>query len=206
MPSLQELIMNHARSVPEGVLLCPSALLHLGTRAAVDKALSRLAQGGRLLRVCQGMYVKPQETRFGSRPPSVEKVIASLSVLSGETIVLSGAAAANALGLTGQLPVEPIYLTSGANRQLKLGELTVELRHAPRWQLLAPNRTAGAVIRALAWLGPQDVDKGLETAKQHLSAADLDELAAARAFMPAWVAEPVSSLVAADHHPYGGRA
>ena len=206
MPSLQILILNHARALPEGALLCPSALLHLGTRAAVDKALSRLAQGGRLLRVCQGMYVKPIETRFGRRPPSVEKVIASLSALSGETIVLSGATAANALGLTGQVPVKPIYLTSGANRRLKLGELTVELRHAPRWQLLSPNRTAGDVIRALAWLGPQDVDKGLAAAKQRLSAEDLDELAAARAFMPAWIAEPVSSLVAVGYHPHGGRA
>ena len=130
MSSLPTLILNQASESPEGALLCPNALLHLGARAAIDQALSRLARRGRLLRVCQGMYVMPIDTRFGTRPPAVEKVIASLSALLGETIVPSGGAAANALGLTTQAPVRPVYLTSGPNRRLKLGELAVDLRHA----------------------------------------------------------------------------
>ena len=95
MPSLPRQIMDQAAGSPEGVLLCPSALLHLGTRAAVDQALSRLARKGALIRVCQGVYVRPIQTRFGLRPPNVAKVIASLSELWGETIVPCGGAAAN---------------------------------------------------------------------------------------------------------------
>ena len=87
MSSLPNLILNHASESPEGALLCPNALLHLGTRAAVDQALSRLARRGRLLRVCQGMYVMPVDTRSGTRPPAVERVIGSLSSLLRETIV-----------------------------------------------------------------------------------------------------------------------
>ena len=52
MPSLPQAIMKHAGELPEGELLCPNALLHLGSRAAVDQALSRLAHGGRLISVC----------------------------------------------------------------------------------------------------------------------------------------------------------
>ena len=196
MPSLPRQIMNQAAESPEGALLCPSALLHLGTRAAIDQALSRLARKGALMRVCQGVYVRPIQTRFGLRPPNVEKVIASLSELWGETIVLCGGAAANALGLTTQVPVRSVYLTSGPSRKLRLGELTVELRHAPRWQLAAPYRPAGEVVRALSWLGPDEVEAGLEMIGGKLSAEDFEELAASRAVMPAWVAEPVSALVA----------
>ena len=196
MPSLPRLIMEHASESPEGFLLCPNTLLHLGNRAAVDQALSRLARSGRLNRICQGVYVCPVETRFGPRPPAVEKAIASLSALWGETIVPCGGAAANALGLTTQVPVRSVYLTSGPNRELKLGELTVELRHSPRWQLVAPHRSAGAAVRALAWLGPQEVAESLGIIRQKLSAGELDELAAARALMPAWIAEPVSTMVA----------
>ena len=196
MSSLPNLILNHASESPEGALLCPNALLHLGTRAAVDQALSRLARRGRLLRVCQGMYVMPVDTRFGTRPPAVKRVIASLSSLLRETIVPSGGAAANALGLTTQAPVKTIYLTSVPNRRLKLGELAVDLRHAPRWQLVALYRMAGDVVRAIAWLGPQEVDKALRTIEPKLSAEDLEELADSRAIMPAWIAEPVSAIVA----------
>ena len=198
MPSLPELIMDHASESPEGNLLCPNALLHLGSRAAVDQALSRLARSGRLSRVCQGIYVRPVETRFGPRPPSVEKVIASLAELWGETIVPCGGAAANALGLTTQVPVQTIYLTSGPNHKLRLGELRVELHHAPRWQLVAPYRSAGDAVRALAWLGPQEVEESLEVLAQKLSKEDLEEMAVFRAVMPAWAAEPVSAMVARD--------
>ena len=196
MPSLPRLIMEHADDSPEGALLCPNNLLHLGSRSAVDQALSRLSRSGRLNRVCQGVYVRPVETRFGPRLPAVDKVIASLAALWGETIVPCGGAAANALGLTTQVPIQSVYLTSGPNRKLKFGELTVALRHAPRWQLVAPHRSAGDAVRALAWLGPEEVEESLGVIGRNLSAEDLNELAASRAMMPAWIAEPVSSMVA----------
>lgn len=196
MPSLPRLIMEHAAELPEGSVLCPNVLLHLGNRDAVDQALSRLARSGRLSRVCQGVYVRPVETRFGPRPPSVDRVIDSLAALWGETIVPCGGAAANALGLTTQVPVRSVYLTSGPNRKLKFGEGTVQLRHAPRWQLVAPHRAAGDAVRALAWLGSQEVEESLSLIVRKLSAEDLDELAASRAMMPAWIAEPVSAMVA----------
>ena len=196
MRSLPSQIMSHAAELPEGTLLCPSALLHLESRAAVDQALSRLSRKGDLMRVCRGIYVRPIRTRFGPRPPVVEKVIASLAELWGEPIVPCGGAAANALGLTRQVPVRSVYLTSGRSRKLRLGELTVELRHAPRWQLAAPNWPAGEVVRALSWLGPGEVEAGLEKIGGKLSTEDFQELAASRAIMPAWIAGPVSTLVA----------
>ena len=196
MPSLPAHIMSYAAESPEATLLCPSALLHLGSRAAVDQALSRLARKGELMRVCQGVYVRPIQARFGLRPPNIEKVLAALSALWAETIVPCGGTAANALGLTTQVPVRSVYLTSGPNRKLKLGGLSVELRHAPRWQLVAPHRPAGDAVRALAWLGPEEVEENLETLENKLSPEDIDELAATRAVMPAWLAEPVSAMIA----------
>ncbi len=195
MPSLPRHIMNQAVELPEGALLCPSALLHLGSRAAVDQALSRLARSGQLMRVCQGIYVRPIETRFGPRPPAIEKVIESLSKLWGETIVPCGGAAANSLGLTTQVPVRTVFLTHRRNRKLRLGKLTVELRQAPRWQLAA-HGPAGEVIRALSWLGPDEVDLGLQSIGDALSDDDFRDLAASRALMPAWMAETVSAMVA----------
>ena len=55
---------------------------------------------------------------------------------------------------------------------------------------------AGEVIRALAWLGPEEVREGLQTVLPTLSREDIDELADARATMPHWMAEAVSLLVA----------
>ena len=196
MPSLSNRILDHAANHPEAAPLCPGALLHLGNRAAVDQALSRLARSGKLMRICRGVYMRPVTTRFGSHAPDIGKAIASLSALWGETIVPCGGAAAHILALTPQTPVRPVYLTSGPSRRLRFGALAVELRHAPRWQLTQPHRRSGDVIRALAWLGPQEVENGLEAVKSRLSREDVEQLAAARATMPAWMAAPVTTLVA----------
>ncbi len=196
MRSLSRRIMEHATTLPEATPLCPSALLHLGNRAAVDQALSRLARSGDLMRICQGVYMCPVETRFGLRSPRVDKALTALSKMWVETIVPCGGAAANRLGLTTQNPVRMVYLTSGPNRRLHFGQSIVDLRHAPRWQLVAPHQKAGDVIRALAWLGPAEVEDGLEAVLPTLSVSDRDELAAARAVMPNWMAEPVSARLA----------
>ena len=195
MPSLSKRIMEHACSLPEAKPICAGVLLHLGNRTAVDQALSRLARSGRLIRICQGVYMRPVETRFGPCAPSVDKALSELADLWSETIVPCGGAAAHVLGLTTQIPVRSVYLTSGPDRRLRFGNLEVELRHVPRWQLAAPRRRAGEIIRALAWLGPHEVREGLQTVLPTLSPEELDELAQARATMPHWMAEPVSTFV-----------
>ncbi len=196
MGGLANRIMEHAAALPEATPLCPAALLHLGKRAAVDQALSRLARSGRLMRIFQGVYMRPVETRFGHCAPRVGKALEALSALWGETIVPCGGSAANRLGLTAQNPIREVYLTSGPSRRLRFGALAVELRHAPRWQLAAPHRKAGGVIRALAWLGPQELEDSLGAVLPGLSEEDLEELAAARAVMPIWMAEPLSARIA----------
>ncbi len=196
MPGLPSQIAEHAATLPEGTPIRANGLLHLGNRAAVDQALSRLARQGLLLRVCRGVYVRPIETRFGVRAPGAATVIEALSALWGETIVPSGGAAANVLGLTTQVPVRLVYLTSGPNRVLRLYALIIRLRHAPRWQLVAPGRPAGLAIRALAWLGPAEVERNIEQIERKLGPADLAELAATRPILPLWIATPLSALVA----------
>ena len=196
MPSVSKRIVSHVRSLPETAPIRAGALLHLGNRTAVDQALSRLGRAGSLMPICQGIYMRPVETRFGPCAPNVDKALDALADLWHVTIVPGGGAAAHVLGLTTQIPVRSIYLTSGPGCRLRFGILDVDLRHAPRWQLAAPRRWAGEVNRALAWLGPAEVQAGLQAILPGLSPQDVSELAEARATMPHWMAESVSQLVA----------
>ena len=196
MQRLTEEILEHSRTVPEGALLTAKGLLHLGQRAAVDQALSRLARRGKLLRAGRGLYVRPVESRFGARAPTTEKVVAGLAELRGETVASHGAAAANALGLTAQVPVRSVYLTSGPSRTLRLGRQSVEMRHAPAWQLVLAGRPAGEILRALAWLGPSKAEGALVTLRRTLPASDLQALAKAAPLLPTWLAQQVSQSFA----------
>jgi hypothetical protein len=194
MEAIAEQILKLAQKQPEGGSLSAKALLHLGNRAAVDQALSRLVRRGSLIRAGRGIYVRPVQGKFGTRPPSAAAVVRTLSTQWGETITPHGAAAANALGLTTQVPAREVYLTSGRSRQLRLGAQTVELRHAPSWQLLLPQRRAGEALRALAWLGPEHAAEALQALLHRLSKSELRELAAVRPRLPTWMAQQVSAI------------
>ena len=95
MESLSKRILDEVATLPEATPIYAKALLHLGKRAAVDQALSRLARRGQLPRVGRGLYLRPIETRFGTRAPSVETVLEALKTEGGEMIAKSGASAAN---------------------------------------------------------------------------------------------------------------
>lgn len=195
MERMAESIMHIAATLPEGAPLAAKGLLHLGSRAAVDQSLSRLAARGELIRAGRGIYMRPVQTRFGPRSPSVEKAIEALSVQKGETIVPSGAAAANALGLTTQVPFRSVYLTSGRSRTLTLGRQSVELRHVPKWQLVFGNTTSGQAVRALAWLGPEQAPGALQTLRTNLSDSAKTELITAAPQFPTWLARLIGRLV-----------
>ena len=198
MQTLTKQVLEHATGLPEGTPLVAKELLHLGSRAAVDQVLSRLARRGVLLRVGCGIYALPVESRFGTRAPSTVKMVEGLANQRGETIVSHGAAAANTLGLTTQVPMRAVYLTSGRSRHLTLGAQTVEFRHAPIWQLIFPGLTAGDVVRALAWLGPEKAGEAILKLRSKLPPSELEKVASARSRLPTWMAQEISALVTHD--------
>jgi hypothetical protein len=104
MKTVAEGILNEAKALPEGALISAKEFLHLGSRAAVDQALKRLNDRKELMRLYWGVYVRPITTRFGIRAPAAEKVVERIAGTGAETIVPHGAAEANSLGLTTQVP------------------------------------------------------------------------------------------------------
>jgi len=192
---LAELIMSHARTLPEGEPLFAKQLLGLGARAAVDQALSRLAGSGALLRVGRGIYVRPVESRFGTRPPETQKLVEAIAEARGETVASHGAAAANDLGLTTQVPTRSVYLTSGRSRTLILGKLKIELQHAPSWQLILADKPGGQIVRAMAWLGPERAQSISPLIKKKAPRGAIEEVARASMRLPGWMAQQVSELV-----------
>lgn len=195
MPSLSGKITLYAEKFPEGHVFSPRSFLHMGNRPAVDQALYRLVRKGSMIRIFQGGYVKAINTPSGKRSPDLEKVLDSLQKIWMRPIVPSGAFAANSIGLTDQVPSRLTYLTSGPDRQLSLGELEVDLLHAPPWQLVAPGRLAGTIIRALAFLGPEETETALNSIVPGLSEQERADLFSMRSRVPMWIVEPLSAFV-----------
>jgi len=192
MKRLTESILAEAAKLPEGTPITAKMWLHLGNRAALDQALSRLVRRGKLLRAGRGVYVAPVASRFGSRAPAAQKVVEELSMRRGETIVPSGANAANALGLTTQVPTRTVYLTSGRSRKITLGKQIIHLQHAPAWQLTLAKEPAGEIVRALAWAGPKGVSAALKEIEAKVPQSEFQRISQQISLLPLWMATALS--------------
>jgi hypothetical protein len=192
MNSVPSRIVAYAKSQPEGALFGAHELLGFGARAAVDQALVRLVNAGDIMRVARGTYTLPVATRFGLRGPDELLLARSFARREGVTIARHGADEAHRLGLSTQVPVKTVWLTSGRAALLSVGSQTVAFKPAAQWLLADPGGRAGALLRAVAWLGVDEAVEQLRALGPSLSAAERETLLDARGQMPGWMAKAVS--------------
>ena len=196
MKPLTEAIMEYAEGLPEETVIRAKSLLHLGNRAAVNQALSRLVKRKQLSRISRGFYVRLLDSRFGKYSAFPHLVAESLAHAIGESVLPNPSVTANILGLTTQNPIREIYITSGRSRWLTFGRLRVEMRHTPRWYFSVGDRMPGRVLRVAGWEGPLNAANILHRLKGELSPSDLHEMATACPKLPSWLAKEVSEFVA----------
>ena len=158
MTGIADKIMQRLSVQNSGRWVCtPKDFLDLGSREAVDQALSRLAKAGRLRRIGHGLYDAPRISNVLNRtaPVDLDAAIAALARRDGVRIIPDGLVAANHLGLTNAVPAKASYVTDGHTRTLKIDGRTVRFRHAGPNVMQWAGRPAAPVVQALRWLGPR---------------------------------------------------
>jgi hypothetical protein len=189
-------ILEYARQQPEGAVFGANELVGCGERAAIDQALVRLASSGELTRVARGVYALTVATRFGRRAPDAERLVRGYAQREALVVARHGAAEANRLGLSTQVPMRSIWLTSGPSTELHAGAMTIELKRAQRWLLVDPEGRAGATLRAIAWLGADQVDEHLARLRGALTDEERQTILDARGLMPSWLARTTTTALA----------
>src|SRR5262245_14325576 len=125
MPSVPDQIRARIQAAGPGSVHVPADFLNLGSRAAVDQALTRLTRAGTLRRLARGVYDWPsQHPRLGLLSPSLPRVAAAIARSTGSVLAVPGAQAANQLGLSTQVPAGLLYLTDGPSRRVPVGSRT----------------------------------------------------------------------------------
>lgn len=132
--------------------------------------------------------------KLGPLSPTPDDVAQALARETGSQVQISGARAANALGLTTQVPARTTYLTDGPSRRVVLGKRVVDLRHASPKHLIAPGSAAGMVVQALRHLGPVRAADVVQIAARRLSANDKKTLASSAVRAPAWMRPTLVSI------------
>src|SRR5215213_5083279 len=196
MANLTDTIIKRIRAKRRGFIFTPKDFLDLGARAAVDQALSRLANRGLIRRLTRGIYDYPKVSpKLGPLSPSPQALAKTLADRTNSQLQLTGAHAANALGLTTQVPAHVVYLTSGKSTRFRLGNQTIELRHVAPRSMAGAGTPIGTIIQALKYLGSDNIDvRTIDKLKRTLSANDKRDLKKDIDSVPDWLRPYIAEI------------
>jgi hypothetical protein len=176
--------------------------MDLGSTDAIGMALMRLNRRGAIRRVRRGYYDRPRlDPVLGELSPSPRELLAALARRSGMRFQPGPAAAANALGMSEQVPMRLVYETDAPSRTVTWGTRgSIKLqRRAPR-DLARAGRLSGQLFAALRSLGKGRVtEDNLARLKQELKPEQRRELLRDLPLAPAWMHPFLRSLAESVH-------
>lgn len=122
--TLNERIMRHK----DGAILFRDSFLEYKDDY-VGNVFAELVKNDSLVRLSQGVYYKPVQTRIGVLYPAIDDVIVAIAKRDHAIILPTGNTAIYQLGMTPQVPMNYEYLTNGAARDVTIGQQTITLKH-----------------------------------------------------------------------------
>ena len=189
MQSIEKQIEKSIKSKPRGTLILPTDFLLYGTSKAVQKSLERLEDKQVIVRVAQGIYVRPKISKLiGPLTPSAEEVAEAIAKRDRIRTVPTGSYALNALGLSTQVPMNIVLLTDGSPREIKIGKRTIKFKKTTPKNLLAKGKISRLVIQALKEIGNSKVTEEEEQKiLTLLKKEDVKDLKHDIALAPVWI-------------------
>lgn len=196
--TVQDRIHNRIKGKGRGAVFTPKDFLDLGSRAAVDQSLSRMTRDGTITRLRRGVYYFPKtHPRLGTLRPNADAVAKAL--VGDAPLQMTGATAANALGLSTQVPTRAIYYSDRSYKDVPIGNRSVSIRKGSTRQLAGAQHPSGPAIQALRYLGRDRVDDNtIRTLRTTLSPAARNDLLAYvqqhPRRVPDWMRKPVAAI------------
>jgi hypothetical protein len=203
MNSVRSQILRKIKAKPRGWAFSAVDFLVLGSRNAVGQSLTRLRSKGEIRRVSQGIYERPKtHPVLGVLPPNVSKVAAAVARQGGVELQASGAAAANALGLSTQVPAKPVYLTSGTSKQIQVGNQIISFQHVNPKRFVMPGTTAGNAFQSILYLGQEANTPELVTIlASQLTESEKTKLKNSLGKAPAWAHPTIREICESNEQP-----
>lgn len=167
---------------------------------AVSRALSVEEKRGCIVRLANGIYLRPKKTRFGIVYPSVDEMVCAIAKRDKAKVQPCGATALNKLGLSTQVPTKYTYLTSGSSRTITIGGRIIEMKRSVPRNFAFKTVLASLLVQALKALGQDSVgEKELTVIRRLVRDEQRKELFVQDVeLMPAWMRKIIVNIVKVD--------
>lgn len=156
--SIESKIWRRIRQIPRGTLFIPSDFADEGSSAAIRISLFRLQKRDNIIRVAQGIYVRPKVSKLiGTLTPSAEEVAEFVARRDMIRTLPTGSYALNALGLSSQVPLNLVLLSDGSPRMIRVGKRFIRFKRTSPKNLVTKGKISRLVIQALKEIGNRKI-------------------------------------------------
>ncbi len=126
------------------------------------KVLSDLCKDNRLIRISQGIYLKPIMSSFGPVYPTPFEIVEAISKRDKVQILPTGAMALNMLGMSTQVPMNSIFITSGSARCINIGNRTIKLKRSVPKNFMYKGSVMPILVQAIKAIGKENINEFYE--------------------------------------------
>jgi hypothetical protein len=165
--------------------------------ASVRTALTRLVQKQSIRRLAHGLYDLPiVHPSLGAIMPAMENVIEAIKKSDAIEVQVTGAYAANLLGLSTQIPMRIELYTSGPKRKIHFGKQEILLKPTTPRNMIGAGTKAGLIFHALRQIGKDNITiEMIEQIKSQIEEKDIKHIKKQIHFAPVWIAKIMRSLI-----------
>ena len=177
---------------------CVADFYDLGNDRVVRQALIRLEKRGILERVKRGVYLLPEvDAEIGVLHPSLDDIAKTIAERDNVQILPTGALALNILGLSTQVPMNAVYVTTGASKIVRVGKRKITFRRVTPKYFAFKAKVSPLIVFALQEIKEKNVTEGIiEQLKKVLEKSnELELLQDDLKKYPAWIREIVINIL-----------
>ena len=163
----------------------------------IGDLLSIYTRVGKLVRLANGVYLKTTITKFGPVYPSPTEIAEAIARRDHAQVLMSGLAAENYFGLSTQIPMKIVFLTSGSARKLNVGNTTIEFKRGVPKNFAFNDKTMATLCLALKSIGNGHVTDEQKTVLRNFLNDYIQEhdIKSDLKLMPQWIQKLLNELI-----------
>ena len=163
----------------------------------IGDLLSIYTRLGKLVRLANGVYLKTTITKFGPVYPSPTEIAEAIARRDHAQVLMSGLAAENYFGLSTQIPMKIVFLTSGSARKLTVGNTTIEFKRGVPKNFAFNDKTMATLCLALKSIGNGHVTDDQKTVLRNFLNDYVPEhdIKSDLKLMPQWIQKLLNELI-----------
>ena len=197
---VQEQIRQRIIRQGRGKLYVNTDFANLASPDAIRKALQRLSEEGFIIREFRGIYSYPKIDKkygFGILRPTLWDIAQAIARRDHVRVAPSASVALNKLGLSEQVPMNAVFLTTGSARRVKVGDgKGILFKHSSDNNLFAYK----SPLMQLIVLAMRDIGEGKLTSEElgiiqtHIKHVSEKDFAHDIRLAPVWIQEIFHNL------------